>query len=274
MTKTALAPFPVASAIFALVLNAGVLGCGSRPSPAVEELMTASRRGDLEGIERALAAGADVNAREPDDHETALYRAARMGEAEAVLALLEAGADPDIGDRRSVSPLHVAARSGSSAVVAALLEGGATVDAREDQQGKTPLHEAAYELQPDVARLLLEAGADPNARLKWDPSPALAIAVRQSNLELAEHLVKAGADGSLDDGSGPLIHQALALAHDEDPEMLRLLIDGGASLEQKDDEGRTVVEAARYYLAQETGASWVAKRQRVLESLEAMEAEQ
>lgn len=60
-----------------------------------EHLFKAARHGDVAGIERALAEGANVNAEAPIDRKTALFRAAAFGYADAVRALLKAGADPE-----------------------------------------------------------------------------------------------------------------------------------------------------------------------------------
>lgn len=59
-----------------------------------ERLFLAARHGDRPGIERALAAGAHVDAKSPIDGKTALFRAAILGQPDAVRALLEHGADP------------------------------------------------------------------------------------------------------------------------------------------------------------------------------------
>jgi Ankyrin repeats (3 copies) len=60
-----------------------------------EHLFKAARHGDVAGIARALAEGANVNAEAPIDGKTALFRAAAFGYADAVRALLKAGADPE-----------------------------------------------------------------------------------------------------------------------------------------------------------------------------------
>ena len=60
-----------------------------------ERLFYAARHGDVAGIERALADGANVNAEAPVDRHTALARAALLGRPDAVKALLKAGANPD-----------------------------------------------------------------------------------------------------------------------------------------------------------------------------------
>jgi Ankyrin repeats (3 copies) len=59
-----------------------------------ERLFRAARHGDRAAIERALAAGAHVNAASPVDGKTALFRAAVFGQTDAVRVLLEHGADP------------------------------------------------------------------------------------------------------------------------------------------------------------------------------------
>lgn len=60
-----------------------------------ERLFKAARHGDVAGIERALAEGANINAAAPIDTKTALFRAAAFGHADAVRALLKDGADPE-----------------------------------------------------------------------------------------------------------------------------------------------------------------------------------
>jgi len=60
-----------------------------------EQLFRAARHGDRAGVERALAAGANVNASAPVDRKTALFRAAVFGHAEIVRVLLKRGASAD-----------------------------------------------------------------------------------------------------------------------------------------------------------------------------------
>lgn len=76
-----------------------------------------------------LAAGADVNAREPGTGRTPLHEAVRPGKR-AVRLLLEYGADPNAV---SIS-------------------------------GQTPLHECSEYVALEAAEVLLQAGADPQLR--------------------------------------------------------------------------------------------------------------
>ncbi|CAA9588258.1 MAG: hypothetical protein AVDCRST_MAG88-4357, partial [uncultured Thermomicrobiales bacterium] len=120
-------------------------------------LVPAIKAGDLEQVERLIAAGAAVDARlpmvgSPDDDYTPLAVAAREGHADIVRALLDAGADP----RRVIglfggTALHEAAYFGHADVVRAMTEergrAGAQapeLDAQGALNGMTPLHDAVW----------------------------------------------------------------------------------------------------------------------------------
>jgi hypothetical protein len=87
-----------------------------RFSDADERLFKAARHGDVAGIERALAEGADVNAQAPIDRKTALLRAVAFAQTDAVRALLKAGADPERrgGDDQTALQLAETARKAES----------------------------------------------------------------------------------------------------------------------------------------------------------------
>ena len=102
---------------------------------------------ETEVVQRLIAAGADVQARNRRG-ATALHYAAdsRPGvprwnpeaQAATIACLIGAGADPNCLDRSGVAPLHRAVRTRSAAAVQALLEGGA--DARlKNKSGSTPM---------------------------------------------------------------------------------------------------------------------------------------
>ena len=144
-------------------------------------LMTAARTGNAEVVARLLAKGADPNAREDQQGETALMWAASENHAAVVKLLaaagrrrqraLQAAAFPKdrfglegvltILPKGSWTPLMYAARDGAPDAAAALLAAGAGINA-VDPDGTTPLVRAIWNFHYDTARVLLEAGADPN----------------------------------------------------------------------------------------------------------------
>jgi hypothetical protein len=123
----------------------------------------------IEGIEGALAAGADPNAdyivtlrtgispyRELRDRETAsMFYTPPLFYArspEAVRLLVEKGANVNYTDNNDLTPLHVAIEKNKPEVALALIESGADVTAK-DVEGRTPLHMGAL---PGVVDKILE----------------------------------------------------------------------------------------------------------------------
>jgi ankyrin repeat protein len=92
------------------------------------KLMHAVRRGDIEMMKQAIAAGADSN--EIDDGMTPLMFAVYRGDANAVRLLLDSGADPNLRPTPSDpahSPLwHAEDDFGLTAIAELLKSHGAT----------------------------------------------------------------------------------------------------------------------------------------------------
>ena len=192
------------SAGVAMVLTAAVLappgnlGAQSVPEAGVPPLVAAVRAGDRGAVSALLAAGAEVNAAQPDgatalhwavhreDVETAgaliragadvgaandlgvtpLLMASRRGQGALAARLLAAGADPTAALPSGETALMAAARAGSLAAVEALLERGARVNAAEATRGQTALMWAVANRRPSVTRALLAHGADVAARTR------------------------------------------------------------------------------------------------------------
>jgi ankyrin repeat protein len=210
-------------------------------------------------VERLVAAGADVNARN-DYGATPLSQAAVVGNARVIKRLLSAGADVEAANADGQTALMVLARSSNVEAAKLLLRRGARVDAREAWREQTALMWAAAEGQPAMVQLLIEHGADVNARSKvnnWErqvtaeprnqarPSGGftpLLYAARRGCLECARLLVKAGADvNEVDpDGVSPLLLATLNFAFDT----ASFLVDAGADVDRWDIWGRAPLYAA------------------------------
>lgn len=178
------------------------------------QIHRAAARGDREAVERQLARGVPVDARDDaDDACTPLMRAAGDPRAgpEMTDLLLARGGDPNAASTRTGhTPLRLAAGRGSLAIVGRLLEAGAHADA-VCSQGYTALHDAMRAGGPEalaIAHLLLEAGADPNGVTSYGESP-LRDASRRGDTAAVALLLEAGADAGQLQWS-PL-HRAAAL---------------------------------------------------------------
>lgn len=145
--------------------------------PGMSDLMYAAWSGDLEGIERLVAEGADPDEADPDG-DTALHWACRAGPlADGALgALIRLGAGVEVRNKAGQSPLHVAIDSGYAAAAIRLLYAGADHRIRFPG-GRNALHAALLSLRergwlwygisitddPDyqLCALLMEKGLSP-----------------------------------------------------------------------------------------------------------------
>ncbi len=125
-------------------------------------LLAAARSGQVEAVDVLLDAGANVDAQETWNGQSALMWAAAEGHAAVVARLIERGADINVRSNSGASALLFAARKGDMAAVETLLAAGAEVnESRPD--GATALLVAVVNGYEDLVDLLLAAGADPNA---------------------------------------------------------------------------------------------------------------
>jgi uncharacterized protein len=139
------------------------------------------------------------------------FEAAALGDTSRLREVL--GDDGAHVDRRSddgFTALHFAAFFGSSEAAAVLIDAGADVScvAANDMRVQ-PLHSAAASRSTSTSRLLLDAGAPPDARQA---------------------------------GGYTALHEAALHA---DAELIGLLLQHGANVDIRNDEGRTPADLAR-----------------------------
>jgi ankyrin repeat protein len=125
----------------------------------------------------------------PEEATNQLFRAARSGNAEDAQAALAAGADVNARDDWQRTPLHCAIEARHGDLSRLLIERGTDLRAQDHQQ-QTALHWAARNGLSDLARLLLERGANPAAQDKWRYTP-FDWASLSGHTELARFLLDA-----------------------------------------------------------------------------------
>ncbi len=202
------------------------------PEPPLHE---AVRKGDVAAVERLLAAGADVNARDMYA-ATPLHLAAESGDVRITEILLAKGANVSAVDDGHNYPLHIAALFGQVGVAKLLIAKGARVDVRMPVTGTTPLQIAAREGHLDVVQLLLDAGANPNARDDRGGT-ALEMAAGTGHVQIAALLLDNGVDPKAADPDGwTALHVAAKGGYGD---VAELLLDRGADLNVKSAAGQT-----------------------------------
>ena len=181
------------------------------PTDADQRLLAAATVGDASAIARALADGADPDARDADGTPATML-ATRGGHVEALRALLEAEADVDAQDATLDNPTLYAGREGLLDILRAVAEAGADPTIT-NRFGGVALIRSSRRGHVAVVRYLLnetDIDVDHVNRLGWT---ALLEAILLSDggprhQAIVELLIENGADVDLadDDGVRPLAH--------------------------------------------------------------------
>ncbi|HEY0076276.1 MAG TPA: ankyrin repeat domain-containing protein [Abditibacteriaceae bacterium] len=229
------------------------------------DLNYAAHKGNVEQIQSLLDSGANIESRErgrgPAVNFTPLYWAVTQKKTENALFLLQKGADPN-SKNDDFTPFTRAVEQGDLRVVRAMLAKGAHPNAVAPYlftQVPTPvLLAAAQRNNIAVLKLLLDYGANPNVQDEQGHTP-IAEVISQNQRRAALALLEKGAvpqgkasvtgsiwlwlmsahrKNSLDKSSPDCPPNCLHV------EVARALIQRGASLKEKDADGRSVLHLA------------------------------
>jgi ankyrin repeat protein len=212
--------------------------------------------GHLDVVKLLLDKGADVNAK--SEHAvTALYCAGGKDKLEMVKLLLDKGADVNAQTDDGWSALMSAAAGGDAELLTLLGDNGADVNARRNT-GATALMEAAGNGRLQAVKVLLARGADVNAKAK-DGSTALMEAAakyygqdevnakdepKRGLSEWFLDVIRAAWDilRGGDPETGPYLEPKIA---NEDPEVVKVLLQHGADVNARTDDGWTALKRAQ-----------------------------
>jgi ankyrin repeat protein len=242
--------------------------CSRQPVAADRiTLIEAVRSRNVETVIDLLKRRVDVNARQADG-ATALHWAAHFGDVKIAELLIQAGARPGIADDTGVTPIHLACTNRSDALVEMLLEAGADpdatllngetalmtcsrtgdlhavealvargadVDRKERFHDQTALMWAAAERHPGVVAALIDRGASVTARSRTYTQTVTSEVTQRAGREELNYTVPRG-------GMTPL----LFAARSGDVESARLLIAGGARVDDALPDGMTALVLAAH----------------------------
>lgn len=220
-------------------------------------LMYAARQNAPAAVRALAAAGADLNAVDPDG-TTALTLAIINAHYDLAALLLESGADPNVADSSGMTPLYAAVDMN-------------TLDETPGRPAPVPSGDLDA---PGIVRALLAHGGNPNARLKavliervhnngdatlGAGATPLMRAARKGDLAMMRLLLAHGADATLRTarqgtallylaglgGLGRFGEYDLTRATDEQfVEGMQLCLEHGAMLDEADENGQTALHIA------------------------------
>jgi len=241
------------------------------PPPADAAVAEAAARGDAAQVRALIARKADVNKPSSDGTPALTYAVWRQDSALAealvkagakvdepsrlgvrplhlaianediddVRLLLGAGADPNSADGTGETCLMMAARSGRDDIVDALLERGAQVDLRDKGYAQTALMVAAREGHASIVKTLLSRGAKADAQSLAGKTPAWRLPSQNSGSKGAGIIrggwPERGERDSIPGAKTPLLYAA----RENHPDIVAMLLDAGAPIEQADADGVT-----------------------------------
>jgi hypothetical protein len=177
-------------------------------------LLKAAEAGDVGKIEKLVARGEDINARDKRGRP-ALHLAIWKGHSDAARLLIERGADVEARDVAKgalvggQTPLHLLCRvtATSAGLVRALLCKGADVNAR-DSRGWTPLMWAAASGHGKIVKLLIEHAADVNLRDTHENNEGHTALMHTYHLGIIKLLLRHGADPNVRNDRGLTSYEA------------------------------------------------------------------
>jgi ankyrin repeat protein len=259
-----------------------VAGLGGTGGGGLTALVLAAREGDLESTKLLLAAGADVN-QLTEYAWTPLLTATNNRHYKLAEYLIEHGANVNAANKGGWTPLYLATdnrniEGGDFPVskpdmdhldyIKFLLEHGANANGRVKdntltrtiftmqwffESGATPFVRASQSGDTELMKLLLAHGADPMLKTDYGDTALTAAAgigwvegvtyehSAKHNVDAVKMLLDLGLDpnGANQDGRTPLMGAALKGRN----EVVQMLVDRGAKLDQRDKGSRDTDKA-------------------------------
>ncbi|KAM6138072.1 ankyrin repeat and SOCS box protein 3 isoform 1-T2 [Phoenicopterus ruber ruber] len=181
------------------------------------------------------------------DRCSAVGLAAREGNVKMLRKLIKQGYSVDVPDNRGWMPIHEAAAHNSSECLRLLVRAAPSDDYINSKtfEGMCALHLSARHGSLESVRVLLEAGADPN-EVTTEATTPLFLAVENGHADIVKFLLQHGANvKGLHSWSGwNSLHQA---SFQGCTEIMKILLEKGASKECEDDFGITPLFVAAQY---------------------------
>ena len=144
-----------------------------------------------------------INSRDLTTGKSGLHIAAERRDVVWLVYLLNRGANPNIADRRGVTPLMRASQLGFYEGLQHLVTAGARVDIA-NSTGETPLILAVHRRDTAMMRVLLKAGADPDRTDNSGRSARDYAALEGKDSLVMAEITRSDAEGNRGEADGPV----------------------------------------------------------------------
>ncbi|TDT74262.1 hypothetical protein BDE40_3056 [Litoreibacter halocynthiae] len=177
---------------------------------------------------------------------TGLHLAAHQGDVDEINRLIAAGADVGIRDRSQRTPTHIAAFASHDDALAALANGGADMNALENQVYDV-LTIAAVADDPEMVSLAMELGNAPDLITSVYDGTALIAAAHLGHHDVVARLVAGGAPlDHINNLAWTALIEAVVLGDGgaDHIKTVQILVDAGADKSIGDRDGVTPLQHA------------------------------
>jgi ankyrin repeat protein len=219
------------------------------PNTINNAFVAAARQGKLDVL-RILAKAADVKKVGP----YALLQVVRddyHDRSDTIQTLLDLGVDPNTSDERGFTPLILASYRGRAATVRALINKGADINAECDclgllEGGWTPLSIATAKNHSEVVKILLARNPDVTKRNHEGRSALIAGAYYDADTGTLRALLDSGADVNARDDNGATALMYQAGHRPPNVDNIYMLLAKSADVNATDNDGWTALMRAAY----------------------------
>lgn len=217
--------------------NVGIVFAVSKGSYFIFFILVIIFLGGFMHTSRLTAAEKDLNSK--------LFYAVEQNNLDEVKELIKNGADIHAREISGKKAIHIAVKKGNKNIVEFFLNEGIRVNDTSNS-GWTPLHYAAFSGELEVAKLLVAKGANVRAENAYGQKPIDLIHYSKDDgykgvMELLLDKGKGKVNDTDKDGC-TLLRYAVIIGN---LEAIKFLIDKGANIHAKDNEGRTPLDLAR-----------------------------